>query len=85
MSSQLEVGDRVKVLDGHGIFQAEATVFAVCTEKAIVFVSEELPLSGEVVYGVPLGALEKIEYRPSLSEVIEALRECFVDEEGTKS
>ena len=78
----LKPGDRVKIIDGHGqIVSKEATV-ARYAGGSIIFVHDKV--NGEqVLYGVPIGSVEPVEVntRPSLGDVVHALRTCFVKEE----
>ena len=78
----LKPGTRVKIIDGYGKFQSEAVVVKTDEIKNMVFVKEWLPNGRKLVYGVPFGSVEPI--KPTLTEVVEGLRVCFVKEEGSK-
>lgn len=77
MTGKLKVGDRVKIIDGYGSVQSEAVVVKTDETTNIVFVKEWLPNGRKLVYGVPLGAAQPVKTRPSLGDVVHALRTCF--------
>ena len=75
----LKPGTRVKIIDGYGHAEVEAVVERIDKTKSIIFVKEWLPNGHKLIYGVPLGTAQPV--KPSLTDVVEALRVCFVKDE----
>ena len=86
MVKEFKRGDLVNVIDGYGHTQSQAVIVKIDPIKNIIYVKEWLPNGRKLIYGVPLGALEPTEPKPTLTEVVEALRTCFdvSDKDGSK-
>ena len=73
-------GDKVRVFDGLGNVVVERAEVSLGTINGIVYLREKMPNGNMLHYGVPTSAVEpvKIDTRPTLGEVVGALREVFL-------
>ena len=78
----LQAGDRVTIIDGFGVVLCQATVERF-TGGATIFVREYFPNGANLHYSVPVSALENENTysRPSVGEIVTALRTAFGLEE----